>query len=28
VNSDQCWTVIRPEANQDPLKNRLKHVPN
>jgi hypothetical protein len=19
-NSDQCWTVVRPEANQDPLK--------
>jgi hypothetical protein len=26
-NSDQCWTIARPEANQDPLKIRPKRVP-
>jgi hypothetical protein len=27
-NSDQRWTVIKPKVNQDPLKIRLKRVPN
>jgi hypothetical protein len=27
-NSDQHWTIVRPEANQDPLKIRLKCVPD
>jgi hypothetical protein len=26
-NSDQRWTIARPEANQDPLKIRPKRVP-